>query len=190
MTDEHVPALNRGVLPNGIHHFLIAWPNADLVGRATTPILEAGPFNRPSDAIDSRAFYDLMLRENVERPLVVATEYRLVSLEVGERLAPAPGTFFIVARTDYLEAPVAGGFSDYGTALWVYGLIIDHVAARLAYLGRRRRTVELSGCSNDSCRPDSAGPSARPRSARRSSGGTPVAMGPDRPGNPQDCREW
>lgn len=75
-----------------------------------------------------------MLSEHLEPRYRKASEYRVISLEVGEHMTPGPRRVFVVARTDYLEAPVAGGFADHGAALWVYELLIDHVAARLAYL--------------------------------------------------------
>ncbi|MGY0386348.1 hypothetical protein ACWZJV_05195 [Nocardioides sp. WG-D5] len=79
MTDAHLPALNRGALPAGLHHFLIGWPDAARVGTATTPVVEAGPFTRPADAIESLAYYDLMLSEYLEPRYRKAIEYRVIS---------------------------------------------------------------------------------------------------------------
>lgn len=106
-----------------------------------------------------------MLSEHLEPRYRKAIVYRVISLEVGEHMTPGPGRFFVVARTDYLEAPVAGGFADCGAALWGYGLLIDHVAARLAYLDE-----ELFIDSTSTSRSGTAVPTNRSGSVRLGAG--------------------
>lgn len=95
---------------------------------------EAGPYATRAEAPDALPSYEVVLRDFLESMETIGLEVRVFEVEVGDALPPNPAGKAIVARTPYLEVPVAGGFTGMDRAMWVYGLVLYLVEDRLAYL--------------------------------------------------------